>query len=77
MAVTPAVPRDASRKEWRWFPVVVVTLLIVTSLCFLVTQREMFNATIASLTTLMAALPVLTRVVGLLAGRRDLELPKA
>ncbi len=29
MAVSPAVPRDASRKEWRWFPVVVVTLLIV------------------------------------------------
>jgi hypothetical protein len=29
MAVTPGVPPAASRKEWRWFPVVVVTLLLI------------------------------------------------
>jgi hypothetical protein len=29
MAVTPGVPSDASHRERRWFPVVVVTLLLV------------------------------------------------
>ena len=44
----------------------------------LVTQREMFNATLATLSTVVAAVPILFRVVALVTGKRaaDLEIPK-
>ena len=52
--------------------------LVVISLFFLVTQREMFNATVATLSTVVAAVPILFRVVALVTGKRaaDLEIPK-
>jgi len=52
--------------------------LVGISLFFLVTQREMFTATVATLSTVVAAVPILFRVVALVTGKRaaDLEIPK-
>lgn len=46
------------------------TVLVGAALFFLFTQRELFNATVAALTTLTAALPVVARLVGAMTGKR-------
>ena len=64
--------------SWDRFRAPFFAVLIGAALYFLVTQREMFNATIATLTTVAAALPLLTRMLALVAGKRaELEIPKA
>jgi hypothetical protein len=55
---------------WDRLRVPFFTVLVSLSLFFLVTQRELFNATIATLSTLTAAVPVMTRVLALVAGKR-------
>jgi hypothetical protein len=69
---------ESDPSTWDRFRAPFFTVLIGTSLFFLLTQREMFNATIATLTTVTAAVPVLTRVVALIAGKRaaEFEIPK-
>ena len=44
--------------------------LIGAALFFMFTQRELFNATVAALTTLAMAMPVLVRVLGFMAGTK-------
>lgn len=46
-------------------------VLIGAALFFMLTQRELFDATIAALTTLTMAVPVLLRFTGLMGGKRD------
>jgi len=55
---------------WDRFRIPFFSVVVALSLFFLVTQRELFNATIATLSTLAAAVPILTRVVALIGGKR-------
>ena len=72
-----AIEGASDPSSWDRFRAPFFAVLIGAALYFLVTQREMFNATIATLTTVAAALPVLTRMLALVAGKRaELEIPK-
>ena len=72
-----AIEGASDPSSWDRFHAPFFAVLIGAALYFLVTQREMFNATIATLTTVGAALPVLTRMLALVAGKRaELETPK-
>jgi len=47
------------------------------ALFLMFTQRELFDATIAALTTLTIAVPIVVRAVGLMAGKRiEADPPK-
>ena len=72
-----AIEGAADPSPWDRFRAPFLALLVVASLFFVLTQQELFTATITTLTTVLAGLPVLVRVVSLLAGKRaELELPK-
>jgi hypothetical protein len=72
-----AIEGAADPSPWDRFRAPFLALLVVASLFFVLTQQELFTATITTLTAVLAGLPVLVRVVSLLAGKRaELELPK-
>jgi hypothetical protein len=72
-----AIEGAAEPSPWDRFRAPFLALLVVASLFFVLTQQELFTATITTLTTVLAGLPVLVRVISLLAGKRtELELPK-
>lgn len=55
---------------WDRLRVPFFTVLVGAALFFLLTQRDLFNATIATLTALTAALPVLARFLSAVTGKR-------
>ena len=72
-----AIEGAVDPSPWDRFRAPFLALLVVASLFFVLTQQELFTATITTLTTVLAGVPVLVRVVTLLAGKRtELELPK-
>ena len=72
-----AIEGASDPSSWDRFRAPFFAVLIGAALYFVATQREMFTATLATLTTVAAALPVLTRMLALVAGKRpEFEIPK-
>jgi hypothetical protein len=65
-----AIEGATAPSPWERLRVPFFTVLVGAALFFLLTQRELFNVTIAALTTLTAALPVLARFVAAMTGKR-------
>ena len=65
-----AIEGTSEPSPWDRARVPFFTVLVAGSLFFLVTQRELFNATIATLSTLVAAVPVIIRVAALVVGKQ-------
>jgi hypothetical protein len=66
-----AIEGAAAPSAWDELRIPLFLLLVGAGLFFVSTQRELFNATVAALTALTGAIPVLVRAVGMVGGRVD------
>jgi hypothetical protein len=65
-----AIEGGSDPSRWDELRVPFFVGLIGAALFFMFTQRELFNATVAAMTTLAMAMPVLVRVLGFMAGTK-------
>ena len=72
-----AIEGAANPSPWDEVRTPFFVVLGSAALFLMFTQRELFDATIAALTTLTIAVPIVVRAVGLMAGKRiEADPPK-